>query len=307
MNPRQMGHEEGVAAATGRRSVRIAVIIPAGPGDDVMDTLASVVQYTDLSRVILIIDDTSGLASKAAVIRNMSTDITIMPAPPRATGGYGGLWVKLAVGYSWLLDNFEPRTILRLDADALMLGPGIETAAERTFGEDPAVGLLGSYSIGPDGGARDFLPAARALRAETNLRGFLHPKRRSSLRRYVRLARNAGYIDGEHALGGAYLHSYAAAFSLYNSGWLDQPWLTTSKIGEDAIMALLTRAAGYRIADFGGPADPLALRWRGLPAHPVELLANEKLVTHSVRSWGDLTERQIRSIFAEARVSAERR
>lgn len=307
MKPSGIGGEEGAAPTAERRSVRIAIIIPAGPRDDVMDTLASVVQYTDPSRVILVVDDTSALASDDAVIRNMSADITIMPAPPRARGAYGGLWVKLAAGYSRLLDTFKPRTILRLDADALMLGPGIEAAAERVFDQDATVGLLGSYSIGPDGGARDFLPAARVLHAQTGLSGFLHPRRRSSLRHYVQLARNAGYIDGEHALGGAYIHSYAAAFSLYSSGWFNQPWLATSKLGEDSIMALLTRAAGYRIMDFGGPADPLALQWRGLPAHPAELLAKGKLVTHSVRSWGDLTERQIRNIFAEARVSAGRR
>ena len=39
------------------------------------------------------------------------------------------------------------------------------------------------------------------------------------------------------------------------------------------LTTLLTIAAGFRIGDFGGPADPLALRWRGLPAHPAELLA----------------------------------
>ena len=307
MKPGGMSGKEGAAATTERQPVRIAIIIPAGPHDDVLDTLASVVRYTDPSRVILVVDDTSALASDDAVIRNISTDITVMPAPARATGAYGGLWVKLAAGYSWLLDTFKPRMILRLDADALMLGPGIEAAAERVFDEFATAGLLGSYSIGPDGGARDFLPVAHTLHAETGFPGFLHPRRRSSLRHYVGLARNAGYVDGEHALGGAYIHSYAAAFSLYSNGWLNQPWLATSKLGEDAIMALLTRAAGYRIADFGGPADPMALRWRGLPAHPAELLAQRKLVTHSVRSWGDLTERQIRTIFAEARASAERR
>jgi hypothetical protein len=66
-------------------------------------------------------------------------------------------------------------------------------------------------------------------------------------------------------------------------------------------MALLTRAAGYRIGDFGGPIDPLALKWQGLPAHPADLLNAGKLVTHSVRSWQDLTERQIRDIFAKER------
>ena len=53
-------------------------------------------------------------------------------------------------------------------------------------------------------------------------------------------------------------------------------------------MGLLTVAAGYRIADFGGPGDPTAMRWRGLPAHPHDLLSNQKLLTHSVRFWGSL-------------------
>jgi hypothetical protein len=64
---------------------------------------------------------------------------------------------------------------------------------------------------------------------------------------------------------------------------------------------MLTVAAGYRIGDFSGPDDPMALKWIGLPAHPDELLARGKLVTHSVRSWQDLDQAQIRAIFAAAR------
>ena len=45
----------------------------------------------------------------------------------------------------------------------------------------------------------------------------------------------------------------------------------------------------------------MALKWRGLPAHPADLLAAQKLVTHSVRSWADLDEKQIRTIFGQAR------
>jgi hypothetical protein len=66
-------------------------------------------------------------------------------------------------------------------------------------------------------------------------------------------------------------------------------------------MSMLTIAAGFKIGDFGGPSDPMALRWQGLPAHPTALLAAKKLVTHSVRSWGDLGEAEIRGIFAQAR------
>lgn len=283
------------------RPVRIAVVIPAGPRDDILDTLASVVQYTDPARVIVVVDDTGGRAGLSAAARQLSADIAVIAAPGRAPGAYGGLWVKLAAGYTWVLDRYRPRVILRLDADALMLGAGLEEAAERAFAHAPGTGMLGSYRTGPDGGLRDFSPAARILRAEEGLHGLIRPRCRARVRHYARLARRNGYVPGEHALGGAYLHSYQAARDLHQAGWFREPRLAPSRLGEDHLMALLTIAAGYRIGDFGGPADPLALRWRGLPARPPELLAAGKLVTHSVRSCDDLTERQIRSVFAEAR------
>ena len=288
------------------RPVRIAVIIPAGPRDDILDTLASVVQYTDPSRVILVIDDTGTLDASSAQICDLSGDIVVIPPPAKAPGAYGGLWVKLAAGYSWVLERFRPRIILRMDADALMLGKGIEAAAEKVLASQPGVGMLGSYSTGPDGNPRDFSPAAQILRSEEGLRGLAHPRCRSRVRHYARLARQNGYFPGEHALGAAYIHSYQAAARLHRAGWFNEPWLAPASLGEDHLMSLLTVAAGFRIADFGGPGDPMALKWRGLPAHPSELLADGKLITHSVRSWGDLGERQIRSIFAEARTAAGR-
>jgi hypothetical protein len=219
-------------------------------------------------------------------------------------GILGGLWVKVAAGYTWVLERYRPSIILRMDADALMLGKGIEAASEKAFASHPGVGMLGSCRVDPSGTPRDFSAVAGILRAEEGLRGLAHPRCRSLVRYYARLARQRGYIAGEHALGAAYIHSYQAASCLYRQGWFNEPRLGPSKLADDHLMSLLTVAAGFRIADFGGPEDPLALKWRGLPAHPSELLADGKLITHSVRSWGDLTERQIRSIFAEARATA---
>jgi hypothetical protein len=283
-----------------RPRVRIAVIIPAGPRDDVLDTLASVVHYTDPSRAILVVDD-EALSKNQTRTCDLAPEIAVIDAPRRAPGTQGGLWVKLAAGYRWILERYEPQMVLRLDADALLLGRGLEAAVERVLMSSPKVGLLGSYRIGPDGGVRDFSPAAHQLHADSGFRGLRHPKCRSSLRHYLRLAQMHGYVDGESALGGAYIHSYEAASCIYRNGWFSQPCLAKSKLGEDHIMALLTVAAGFQIADFGGPAGPMALKWRGLPAHPREILAAGKLVTHSVRSWQDLTEREIRGIFAQAR------
>jgi len=114
-----------------------------------------------------------------------------------------------------------------------------------------------------------------------------------------------GYVAGEHALGGAYVHSLAAVRALSGRGWLDLPSLRHSHLGEDHLFALLTVAAGFKIGDFGGPGDPLALKWKGLPAAPAELITRKKMVTHSVRSWQDLEEREIRAIFSAARHRSE--
>jgi hypothetical protein len=285
---------------TGRPPVRIAVMIPAGPRDDIADTLASVVQYTDPSRIVVVMDD----AARAGQV-STSPDIVVIKSRPARPGTEGGLWVKMAPVYRWLLERYRPGIVLRLDADAVILGSGLEAAAEESFRRDPAVGLLGSYRVGYDGKPRDFRPAARDLRSETGVRGLRHPQLRAGLRRYVARARHHGYVDGEHALGCAFLLRAEAIEAIQANGGFSQPWWEASKLGDDQIMSLITVAAGYKIADFGGPADPLALKWKELPAHPAELLAKRKLVTHSVRAWGELTERQIRDIFAAARASYE--
>ena len=257
-----------------RARVRIAVIVPAGPRDNVADTLESVVHYTDPSRVIVVIDDGWARTAASGHIGDLPGGIVVLQAPAGAPGPDGGLWVKLASGYRWVLERYQPQVILRLDADALLIGYGLESIAERAFAPNPTAGLLGSYRIGPDGGRRDFSWAARRLRAETGIRGLRYPRRRMHLRHCLALAREHGYTDGESALGGAYIHSYNAANRIYLNGWFDQPWLATSKLGEDHIMALLTLAAGYRVLDFGGPRESpgAALAWApgppGRPARP---------------------------------------
>jgi hypothetical protein len=286
-----------------REHKRIGVVVPVGPKDveAACDTLASVLYYLDDSRIIVVVDDSGRHSEFAARVRELSPEIVVLPAPPHAPGGFGGLWVKIASGYQWLLERYHLDIILRLDADALIIGVGLEECAARKFAENPEVVLLGSYRIDPSGRPRDWSWAARRLHVEAGIRGLRHPRRWRRLRLFMALAGLHGYTGGEHVLGGGYIHSYNAAYDMYVKGWLRQPCLATSKLGEDHIMGLLAVAAGYRIGDFGRPEDPMAVKWQGLPSHPDELLANKKLVTHSVRSWGALDEAEIRAIFRAAR------
>ena len=282
---------------------RIAVVLPVGPKDAeaALDTLASALYYLSESRVVVAVDDTGSRTDFATQAEKLSPDIVVLPAPQHAAGADGGLWVKLAAGYQWLLEKYAPDMILRLDADALIIGAGIEERAAQEFAKDRKIGLLGSYRVCPDGTRRDWSWAARRIRIEAGVRGLRYPGRRARLREFVTLARKNAYIEGEHALGGSYIHSLEAANTIYSKGWFQERYFATSRLGEDHIMGLVTVAAGYYIADFGRPEDPMALEWKHLPDHPDNLLADEKLITHSVRKWEHLNEPEIRSIFRAAR------
>lgn len=288
----------------GRQHKRVAVVLPVGPREPegAIDTLASALYYLDRSRIIVVIDDTGGQTDFAKRAREMSQDIVVLPAASLSHGTLGGLWVKQAAGYQWLLERYEPDMVLRLDDDALIIGPGIEDLAAQEFDKDEKVGLLGSYRVRADGEPRDWSWPARQLRIETGLRGLRYPSRRRRLRELTALARRSGYIDGEHALGACYIHRFRAVDDMYAKGWFLEKYFATSRLGDDHLMGLITLAAGYRIADFGRPEDPIALTWKGLPSHPDELIARQKLVTHSVKSWDILKEPEIRSIFRAARV-----
>jgi hypothetical protein len=285
-----------------RTKTRVAVVVPAGPGeDDLLDTLDSVVRYTDQDRVIVVMDDVSRAGQRLPDLAAVSPDIVVFRPPDGLPGDrFTGLWLKLAATYHWLLERYEPELVLRLDADALVLGPGIEALAERAFAADPKLGLLGSYRVGPDGGERDFGWLAHQLRVKAGVLGLVRPRRRAVIRHYWRLARAQGYVDGEHILGAAVVLRYPALAAIDRNGWFTGPWPDVM-LGEDHIISMLMIAAGYRIGDFGGPDDPMALKWIGLPAHPDDLLARGKLITHSVRSWQDLDQAQVRAIFAAAR------
>lgn len=286
-----------------REHKRIAIVLPVGPKDgaDALDTLASVLCYAGESQIVVVVDDTAPQSGFADGAHRMSPDIVVLSAPARAVGGQGGLWVKIAAGYQWLLGRYAPDIILRLDVDALMIGPGLAERASEEFAKNPEVGLIGSYRVTSDGGIRDWSWGARRLLTEMGPRGLIHPACRRVLRELTAVAKENGYVAGEHPLGGGYLHSLKAADDVHAKGWFQLSSLARSYLGEDMLMGLITVAAGYRIADFGRSEDPLSMKWRGLPAHPDDLLAQEKLLTHSVRYWRDLKEPDIRRIFRDAR------
>lgn len=177
-------------------SPRLAVVVPAGPGDTAVDTLQSVFCYSN-PELVVVIDDTRGRG-----IGFSHEKIVVLPAV--AHGAWGGLWVNLAMGFRYVIEHAQFDVLLRIDTDALVLGPGLAEAAAGAFAAQPRAGVLGAYRYGPNGNTRDWGPARRTLKAESGIRGLRYPARRRILRRLVASA--SGYVLGEHAVGGVAIY-----------------------------------------------------------------------------------------------------
>jgi len=273
----------------------LGIVIPAGPRDDVADTVESVLTYTRTPRRIVLIDDTDD--DRLAQIADRSDDIDLI-APIHRHAARGGLLLEnIAAGYRHLLGTFAFDAILRLDADALVIGPGLAERAVERFATDGSIGLLGASRIAANGGTRDWSWAAAALARTCGPLGRRHPETRRLVRRLRSAAISHGYVPGEGPQGGGYIHSPQLVRAMDERGLLNPGPLARCAMGEDQIFGLLAYACGFRIEEFGSPDGPLAVRWRGLPASPDQLIAQGSLVAHSVRFHGDRDEEQVRAWF----------
>ncbi len=272
------------------------VLISSAPRDDVVDTVDSVRTFLPEWPVVVIDDGLPDVRGSG-----LPDDVTVLPPLNYVRNTYGGLWMKYCYGLRFILVNHRSDFILKLDADALVVASGLETEITRVFA-DPQVGIAGVYRVDPSGGRRDFSPIERAIAAETEgLRSWIRPLARGPVRSLRAEARRHGYETGEHALGAAIVVRTKMLENWARRGWLELRGLGTSHVPEDGLLALTTRAAGFTIAEFGDHDGPFAVTWKGLPASPPELAVSGALVVHSVRSWKDWTEREIRSFFRDQR------
>jgi hypothetical protein len=278
----------------------VAVMIPAAARDDVVDTVRSVRSWMP-SAPVLVIND----SERSLIELRPDPNVHVLPTLPYARNAFGGLWAKLCYGLRWLLANTDCGLILRLDADAVVLRPGLESPASTRFSEDPKMGLLGGHRVGYDGSMRDFRPAARPIRRASGWLGYSQPGVRLALRRLLTQAATNGYQTGDHAIGCALLLRRTMVEEWDRQGWLDPGPLARSQLADDFLLAICAHAAGYSIGEGGGPGGIFAVKWRGLPASPEAIADSPAFVTHSVRAYDGYDEAGIRRYFASRRPATQ--
>ncbi len=280
--------------------------MPVGPGEDpdaYRDTLESIALFAEPATRVLVLDDTRDADLKKSLTR-FEPRVETLDGPGRS-GLYGAFAALVCRGLVHAVGPMGADQVFRMDSDAVMIRPGLEGAARHAFSTDAGIGALGSFRTGPTGAPRDFGPAVQLIERDLGRRGLRHPRWFLTLRTMLRAAERQGYERGEHALGAAHMFARPLLLSWAERGWISAkggpPGGQVSVLGEDHLLGLMVRAAGFRTADFGRPGDPLAVSWRGLPAPPEELLASNAMVVHSVKDWGDQRESEVRAALRRGR------
>lgn len=285
------------------KKLQLIVIIPVGPTTNtefLLDTIASIRHYcTPSHRIILTNDSQRSLAFEPA---KYNCDEVVME---RSMGKQSGLYFSLCAGMKHALRNYDFEVLLRMDDDALITGPKPELDATKYFQMHPRVGMLGSYRVTWNGEERSFDPPKREIEIETSwLWSVMKLVRRQTsgdIRPIVRQAQHHGYELGEHVLGGVYFVSPSLLEKLDQKNWLPCRAFRGSRLEEDHIFGLLTKALGMKLADFVTGEFPMCLKWKGMPASPQEIHALGKKVIHSTRFYEQMDEAAVREEFQTLR------
>jgi len=278
--------------------------MPVGPTckvDFVIDTIESIIHYTQSSRKIIIADDSN--CDKGRHLKELYPDIDVVTTPQNY-GKNAGLYLTLSLAFVYAIQHYMFEILLKLDTDALIIGETPEEDAYQFFLKDPTIGLIGSYELDTNGDLRDFSWTEHQLLAEKHIRNLIVPQKSKGvllLRRLFSRAIENGYLPGEHCLGGAYFLSYHCVAQLVRKELLYKTELKFSKLQEDHIFGLLTKSIGLGIGDFATGYLPMGLSWRGLPCSPQDLIKRRKKVIHSTRFWDSMDEDEIRSYFRRLR------
>jgi glycosyltransferase involved in cell wall biosynthesis len=267
----------------------------------ILDALRSIDRFVEEPHHVIAVDD----CTKDHVdeeLRRLRPDVTVL-RNERPHGGRSGLYVTLANACRAALDRLSFRVLLKMDTDALMVGPGLVAQAIRAFEEHPAAGILGSYHVRADGERRDWKKWKMAFWYESNPVRALWG-RTVLWRDPIRLARRRPYDLGENVLGGAYLVRRECLEAMRGAGLLayrHEAVLRESRMGEDVIMSLMCKAAGFDLLDFGAPEHSMALALADLPLSKEEILRQGKTLVHSVKRGRDgESQEELRAFFRAA-------
>ncbi len=271
-----------------------------------LDTIASVRHYTSARHKIILADDSQiGIGNK---LKEADNSLDVLDVKINL-GKLSGLYRNLALAYRHALEHYHFRALLRMDDDALVIGPTPEKDAIAVFESQPEVGIAGRHITGRfSAGAYDvhdnYWPRKQLIKDTCSWKMIRRLRVNWALRKVFLKALDEGYEIGENIFGGVYFISRPCIQKLADAGYLPHPGLRGVNLEEDHLFSLLARAAGLRLGDLSGTGQPFGVAWRGLPASPETLHHDGRKLIHSTRFWNGQKEDDIRAFFRTQRTSA---
>lgn len=279
----------------------IVMVMPIGPGcapEYVADSISSFMHYTNCDYKIILADDSQKGTGLMIQKQFPQADVIVTK---KSMGKLCGLYITLSYAFGHALQHYRFRAVLRMDTDALVIGPAPEEEALSLFKSDPRIGIAGQYPADYHGELWDISwPRSQVLKLTGS--EFLHrPFAHWLLQRLYKSALKNGYRTGESVFGGACFFSEACLQKLQQLNLLPRYGLRNINLEEDHLFAILVKSAGFRLGDLSSEQLPIGCAWKGLPASPEELYARGKKIIHSTRYWQQMNETEIRAWFSNKR------
>lgn len=285
----------------------LIVVIPIGPNsqmDNLIDTIDSIRHYIDSNHKVVIADDSQ--KGSGAKLQAHYSDIDVI-VTRRNLGKVSGLYFNLSAAYVFALERYDFTVLMKMDDDALVIGAEPHQAAIDLFQRSPNTGMAGRHIQGrfskdQYGNLHDnYWPRKQLIKDTCSWKLVRRPIANWNFRRLFFNALTNGYELGENIQGGVYFFSKKCLLNLNSASLLGFYKLRNVNFGEDLLFSLLVKSIGMNLGDLGSAGLPVGCAWKGLPAATEVLYEDNKKVIHSVRSWDQLDESDIRDYFRDRR------
>jgi dTDP-4-amino-4,6-dideoxygalactose transaminase len=319
-------------------SRRFAVVIPIGPTaievERAVHLLAGLLSWEPSVAWCVLVEDfphplglseLKGLPGRDRIVELLN------PRRGLGFGGTGGVCAGVLTAFSWIHSHTDAGFVLKIDTDALVIGPFANAVASR-FARMPDVGIAGAIGNSCNPAVRPMqdlseepdllkfrrlLPTARAAGLTDQHTPIVLPEvgeislplltSFDAIRPHVEEAVRYGYRTSEYCQGGAYAVSRPMIDRMAAAGYLAHPeaWVHLP-VGEDMAMAMYAHAVGLRLDDFSRPGEPFGIQYKALPYTLDELVSYGYGLIHSVRNDARYAEQDIRAFFRTRAAAVDR-
>ncbi|HYM71722.1 MAG TPA: hypothetical protein VET89_01985, partial [Stellaceae bacterium] len=229
-------------------------------------------------------------------------DIRIHTQSPPTKGNWGKIWLMQCLAMSEALNDptvSRDAILVKIDADALVLRPGLAKRAQEIIATRPDVGQIGQCFSNIRGGSLFNFGWENFMRKTVGWRGFrkfLLAAIRSGVgwragfsafcnfRKIMTRARENGYRNGSFAVGGCYILRREVIESLNKNGFfLRSPFPFLPDVGEDVVMTPHVYVVGYTVIDDISDDGIFAIEGKELRVDPFVLKARGHYVIHPTK------------------------